>query len=189
MAKKTMIVEMDIKDVIPYEFNPRINDDAVEYVAESINSFGFRVPILVDKESVIITGHTRLLAAKRLGLSTVPVIVANDMTPNQVQAFRLADNKVSEYSEWDYDKLLGEIELIDSEYDWLDFSNEFPNVSEELEEFTEKIEKEQPLLKFLNYEIPLTDKERLFLTNAVNSYVEDNGDLLGFIANLVSLDD
>lgn len=110
------IIEKSIDDLIPYENNPRNNDDAVEAVAHSIEEFGFKVPIVVDKDNVIVAGHTRLKAAEMLGLDTVPVIVADDLTENQVKAFRLADNKVGELADWDFSKLeeeLAEIEDID----------------------------------------------------------------------------
>ena len=100
---------MKIEQLKPYANNPRKNDGAVDVVANSIKQFGFRVPIIVDKNNVIVAGHTRYKASKKLGLKEVPVIVADDLTEEQVKAFRLADNKVSEASEWDYNLL--EIEL------------------------------------------------------------------------------
>lgn len=99
--------------MIPYEKNPRKNDGAVKYVAESIKEFGFKVPIVVDNNNVIVAGHTRLKAAKRLGLEKVPVIIADDLTEEQIKAFRLADNKVSEFSEWDKELLLQELQTIE----------------------------------------------------------------------------
>jgi site-specific DNA-methyltransferase (adenine-specific) len=99
------IIQMKIADVIPYEHNPRINENAIEAVAASIKEFGWRAPIVVDENHVIICGHTRLLAAKHLGLDTVPVHIAKGLTPEQVKAYRIADNKTSEIAEWDYDLL------------------------------------------------------------------------------------
>ena len=96
---------MSVDDLTPYENNPRINDKAVEYVANSIKEFGFKVPIVVDENNIIVAGHTRLKASKKLGLEQVPVIVASDLTDEKVRAFRLADNKVSELAEWDEEKL------------------------------------------------------------------------------------
>lgn len=92
---------MSPSDIRPYERNPRRNDDAVEYVANSIREFGFRQPIVVDKDMTIIVGHTRWKAAKKLGLKKVPVLVADDLTPEQVKAYRIADNSVGESSTWD----------------------------------------------------------------------------------------
>lgn len=104
------IVEKNINDIIPYEKNPRKNNDAVPYVAESIKQFGFKVPIVIDKNNVIVAGHTRYKAAKKLGLNEVPCIVADDLTEEQIKAFRLADNKVAEKAEWDFDLLEDELQ-------------------------------------------------------------------------------
>ncbi|WP_298625610.1 ParB N-terminal domain-containing protein [uncultured Senegalimassilia sp.] len=110
--EKTKVTYMDVDSLIPYANNPRLNDNAVDAVAASIKEFGFKVPIVVDGENVIINGHTRLKAAHKLGLKQVPVIVADDLTPAQVKAFRLADNKTSEFAEWDMDKLDIELDSI-----------------------------------------------------------------------------
>ena len=104
------IVYKSVSELKPYENNPRNNDNAVEYVANSIKEFGFKVPIVIDKDNVIVTGHTRLKASEKLGLKEVPCIIANDLTEKQIKAFRLADNKVSDYSIWDNKKLLQELE-------------------------------------------------------------------------------
>ena len=100
----------NIGDITPYEKNPRKNDEAVKYVAESIKQFGFKVPIVIDKNGVIVAGHTRYKAAKKLNLKEVPCIVADDLTDEQVKAFRLADNKVAEKAEWDFDLLADELD-------------------------------------------------------------------------------
>lgn len=110
----------NIEDVKPYENNPRHNDEAVEYVANSIREFGFQQPLVVDSEGVLIVGHTRLKAARELGLESVPVVVASDLTDEQVRAYRLADNKVAEASSWDWNMLNEELENID----WLDLNME-----------------------------------------------------------------
>lgn len=110
------IIEKKLTDIKPYENNPRHNDNAVEYVAASIDEFGFKVPIVIDKNSVIVAGHTRYKAAEKLGLEKVPCIIADDLTPEQIKAYRLADNKVSELSTWDGDRLnieLHELEMLD----------------------------------------------------------------------------
>ena len=108
------IINKKVEELIPYEKNPRNNDEAVEYVANSIKEFGFKVPIVIDKDGVIIAGHTRLKAAKQLGLNEVPCIIADDLSEEQIKAFRLADNKVSEQASWDF-------ELLDEELDGLTF--------------------------------------------------------------------
>ncbi len=103
------IIQKSIDEIVPYENNPRVNEKAVQYVAESISEFGFKVPIVVDQHGTIIAGHTRLMAAKQLGMEYVPCIVAADLSEDQVNAYRLADNRVSEKSKWDLRKL--DIEL------------------------------------------------------------------------------
>lgn len=104
------IVNKKIDELKMYEKNPRKNDDSVEYVANSIKEFGFKVPIVIDKNNVIVTGHTRYKASKKLGLQEVPCIVADDLTPEQIKAFRIADNKVTEKSSWDLDLLKEEFD-------------------------------------------------------------------------------
>lgn len=113
-------VEMNLADLVPYENNPRRNEKAVEAVKNSIKQFGFKNPIIVDENNVIISGHTRRLAAMELGIETVPVVVAADLTEEQVRAFRLADNRVASFSYWDEAKLKDEIAGI-SEIDLSDF--------------------------------------------------------------------
>ena len=127
--KEMKIEYKNIDEVIPYENNPRKNDDAVDYVANSIKEFGFKVPIIVDKNNVIVTGHTRLKAAQKLGLEKVPVIYADDLSEDQIKAFRIADNKVSEFSTWDLDKL--NIELEDIDIDMSDFGILDLNIEED----------------------------------------------------------
>lgn len=101
------VIDKNINELKPYEKNPRKNDDAVQYVAKSIEEFGFKVPVVVDKDNVIVAGHTRYKAAKKLGIDSIPCIVADDLNDEQIKAFRLADNKVAEAAEWNFD-LLGE---------------------------------------------------------------------------------
>lgn len=104
------ILNLKIADVKPYEKNPRKNEEAVIYVANSIKDFGFKVPIVIDKDNVIVCGHTRYKAAKKLGLKEVPCIMADDLTDEQIKAYRLADNKVAEKAEWEFDLLNDELE-------------------------------------------------------------------------------
>ena len=104
------VKEVKIETLQEYENNPRFNKAAVDPVAESIRQFGFKVPIIIDRNNVIVAGHTRLKAAKKLGLETVPCIIADDLTEEQVKAFRIADNKTSEISEWNFEKLETELE-------------------------------------------------------------------------------
>ena len=104
------IVIKQISDVIPYINNPRKNDAAVDKVASSIKNFGFKVPVILDGKGEIVAGHTRVKAAKKLGITEIPCIVADDLTEAQVKAFRIADNRVAEESEWDMELLNIEIE-------------------------------------------------------------------------------
>ena len=104
-----IITEMKLDQLREYENNPRNNENAVDAVAASIKEFGFKVPIVIDKDGVIIAGHTRAKAAAKLGLQTVPCIVADDLTEEQIRAFRLADNKTGELAGWDFEKLEAEL--------------------------------------------------------------------------------
>lgn len=127
------IIDKKLSELTPYANNPRLNDGAVDAVAASIKAFGFKVPLVVTADGVIVAGHTRLKAAQKLGLKTVPCIIADALTPEQVKAFRLADNKVGELADWDIQKL--EIELADLSKDHFDmtpfgFSFETPDEEE-----------------------------------------------------------
>ncbi|EGO2808973.1 ParB N-terminal domain-containing protein [Enterococcus faecalis] len=151
---------MDIKvqkteDLIPYEKNPRHNEDAITAVAKSIEKFGFKVPIVVDASNVIVNGHTRLKAAKYLGLKEVPTIIADDLTPEQIKAFRLADNKVGEIATWDEELLNAELdELADLDFDMTEFGFDLPDIEGEE---VEVIEDEQTTI--LNFDRPTVNKE------------------------------
>lgn len=115
------VQEIELSNLVEYENNPRNNDSAVEAVAASIREFGFKVPIVVDENNVIIAGHTRLKAARMLGLETAPCIVADDLTPEQIKAFRLADNKVGELAGWNFAKLEEELSALSGMFDMTDF--------------------------------------------------------------------
>ena len=106
------IISKNIKEIKEYENNPRNNDNAVEYVARSIKDFGFKIPIIIDKNNIIVAGHTRYKAAKKLNLSEIPCIVADDLTDEQIKAFRLVDNKSAELAEWNLELLNLELENI-----------------------------------------------------------------------------
>lgn len=123
------ITQINIDELKPYKNNPRINKDAIPLVANSIRDFGFKVPIVIDTNYEIIAGHTRLEAAKKLGLTTVPCIIASDLTPDQVKAYRLADNKVAEAAEWDIGLLNLELEGL-SDFSMDDYGFDF-NVEED----------------------------------------------------------
>ena len=118
------IIERPIESIQEYKGNPRDNDGAVDSVAESIKLFGFKIPIIIDSEGVIVCGHTRIKAARKIGLKSVPCIIADDLTPDQLKAFRLADNKTAELADWDIEKLLAELKDIDVNMEPFGFSEE-----------------------------------------------------------------
>jgi DNA modification methylase len=124
----SMTVEMwPVERVRPYDKNPRLNDDAVDAVARSIQEFGFRQPIVVDDEGVIIIGHTRFKAAKKLGLTEVPVHIARGLSPEKVKALRIADNKTAEIAEWNLELLpieLAELQGMDFDLELLGFDQD-----------------------------------------------------------------
>lgn len=135
------ILNLGLEEIKPYEKNPRNNDNAVDAVAASIREFGFKVPIIIDKDNIIVAGHTRYKAAKKLGLKTVPCIKADDLTDEQVKAFRLADNKVAEQADWDFELLNEELETITMDMDQFGF--DLPEDDDE-ETQTEIIEDDVP---------------------------------------------
>ena len=147
LVRVTEGIEMEIiykktEELKEYENNPRNNEEAVDYVANSIKEFGFKNPIILSKDNVIIAGHTRLKAAKKLGIKEVPCIMADDLTDEQVKAFRLADNKVGEIAEWDLELL--DLELIDIDMDMTEFGFEFDEEEKETEVTEDDYEVEPP---------------------------------------------
>lgn len=142
------IENISTSKIIPYDNNPRKNDRAVGIVARSIKEFGFRVPIIIDKDNVILAGHTRLKAAVKLGIAEVPCIYAAHLTREQARAFRIMDNKSNEYAEWDFEVLLGEMDSLRQVGFNLDFTGftvaDFENIgklmSKEPKEIDENIE-------------------------------------------------
>lgn len=135
-----------IHDIKPYEHNPRINDSAVELVANSIKEFGFKQPIVIDTSLTIVAGHTRWKAANKLGLKEVPCVLADDLTPEQVRAYRLADNKVAEASEWDYDLLDDELADIDTlDMSAFGFETDQTDTAEALDDDYDPVIKSEPV--------------------------------------------
>lgn len=133
---KLEIKYININDIKPYKKNPRINENAIPFVMESIKKFGFKNPVILDKNNVIVCGHTRIKSAEKLGIKEIPCIYADDLTEEQVKAFRLADNKVSEKAEWDLDLLndeLFELKELDFDMDVLGFENVDLNDEEQKE--------------------------------------------------------
>lgn len=149
---KLKIVYKKITDIHPYENNPRKNEKTVDFVANSISEFGFRQPIVIDKDNEIVAGHTRYKASQKIGLTEVPCVYADDLTEEQVKAYRLADNKTIEQSEWDSLKLDEELEGIGNldmslfgffPVEEIDFKN-FDDMAESNEEYEEFVEKFKP---------------------------------------------
>lgn len=133
------VIDKKVAELIPYAKNPRKNDQAVDAVAASIKEFGFKVPIVIDGDGVIVAGHTRLKAALLLGLETVPCVVADDLTEDQIKAFRLADNKTAELAEWDYALLDEEIaELTDIDMSQFGFDTQIMAAAPEIQEDPEE---------------------------------------------------
>lgn len=108
------LVTMKLEDLIPYWRNPRrVTDESVNLLAESIRKYGYQQPIVVDADNVIIVGHTRYIALRRLDVTEVPVLIARTLTPEQVKQFRVIDNRVAEYTSWDFEKLMAELGAMD----------------------------------------------------------------------------
>lgn len=140
------IIQKAVSELREYENNPRNNDGAVQAVAESIEQFGFKVPIIIDREGVIVAGHTRKKAAERLGLASVPCIVVDDLTPEQIKAFRLADNKTGELAEWDFDLLekeLAELTAFDVDMSLFGFDESIFNEEFNIDAFFEDAEQKE----------------------------------------------
>ena len=181
------IIIKKVSELIPYINNPRNNDNAVDAVASSIKNFGFKVPIVVDSNNEIINGHTRLKAAQKLGLETVPVIVADDLTPEQVKAFRLADNKVGEIATWDKESLAIELEELENlNFDMSEFG------FEEGENFLQIDDGEvgegknfDHILKIDKTQVIMTEDEYEKIISLLEQYVEDNGVSFGFVEDLL----
>lgn len=145
------IEQVKTEKLIPYANNPRINDDAVDKVAASIKEFGFKVPMVITSKNVIVAGHTRYKAAKKLGLESVPCVVADDLTEEQVKAFRIADNKVGEFSTWDVELLKIELKEIEN-FNFDDLNLDFEDIlgeikdNEERKDYSEKLQEKWELL-------------------------------------------
>lgn len=139
------ITELDINEIIPYANNPRNNAAAIDAVAASIREFGFKVPVVIDRNNILITGHTRLEAAKKLGLEKIPAIRAADLTEAQVKAFRLADNKVGEIATWDDSALAAELQALDDlDFDMSDFGFSEDDLGDNTDDIAEPEVPENP---------------------------------------------
>ena len=133
-----------INELIPYENNPRrISKENLELLADIIKKFGFKVSCIIDINNVIVAGHARLEAAKILGMQEIPCVIADDLTPEEIKAFRLIDNKIAEKSSWDFDKLNLELEELNLNFDMSEFgfTVEIPEIENKeinIEDFSEE---------------------------------------------------
>lgn len=161
------IIYKALDELKPYKNNPRKNDEAVELVENSIKEFGFKVPIIIDKDGEIIAGHTRYKAAKRLRMDKVPCIVAEDLTEEQIKAYRLADNKVSEKAQWDNSLLNLELDgILDIDMESFGFdlfgSDEEEYIEPEVE-FSEVLgEEHNYIVLYFDNEVDWLQAETLF---------------------------
>ena len=156
---------MKVEDLIPYINNPRNNKNAVDKVASSISEFGFKNPIFVDKNNVVVNGHTRLLASKKLGLKEVPVIVIDDLSEAQIKAFRIADNKTSEYAEWNEELLkleLDQLEDMDFNLDELSIDYSDFNMEIELDNFEDRYGEENDIIEEVP-KVPFSKQQDIWL--------------------------
>lgn len=179
MLGKMEIVYAKLDDLKPYKKNPRDNEGAVEKVAKSIKEFGFKVPMVVTKDGVIIAGHTRYKASQRLGLESVPVVYADDLTEEQTKAFRLADNRVAEEAQWNEDLLrieLDELEGMFTGFDDDELDNLFdegvePDLEDEPEvEFTEELgEENNYVVLFFDNSVDWLQAQTLFGLKSVHA--------------------
>lgn len=168
------VISMAISDIKPYPNNPRKNDDAVTATANSIKEFGWQQPIIVDKDNIIIAGHTRYKAAKQLNMDQVPVVVAKNLSKEQVKAYRLADNKTGEIAVWDYEFLDDELANI-IDFDMEDFGFEQikndVNIDDIFFDDEEQQKKDNALyLKWENKKVVVSQDTLLFLNNKLNEY-------------------
>lgn len=162
------IRDIDVNELKPYSDNPRFNFEAIDKVAKSIEKYGFNQPIVVDDDMTVIVGHTRLLAAKQLGLNKVPVLVASGLSDEKVHAYRIADNKTAELSEWNFDKLNDEMKTVDlADFDFEISEGEL--LDDELV-FNEKIEKPSRILIDVLDEAPFD-----LVYEAVSKIAEEHG--------------
>lgn len=171
------ILQLPLKEIHPYKNNPRKNDSAVEAVAASIKQYGFLVPLVISAGHEIIAGHTRYKAAAKLGLKSVPCVIADELSEEQIKAFRLVDNKVGELAEWDVDLL--PLELADIAQDLSIFG--FDSISEEEfgEEFTLDSGEKKP---YQQISLTLHDKQAELITACID-YVHTHDEVLETFGN------
>jgi hypothetical protein len=194
------VITIAIEKVIPYARNPRQNSRAIAKVAASIKEFGWQQPIVVDHEMTVIVGHTRLEAARQLGLTEVPVHIADGLSLEQVKAYRIADNKTGELAEWDEPMLKLELqELVEMKYDLIQTGFELADVEvklayapDENEAPAAHVYRHSPTtnhdkLGIGNQRVPITPGELARGLARIESYLEVHGSLYGFVASLLGM--
>lgn len=181
---------MPTSSIIPYAKNPRINDLAVAGLASSIKEFGFQQPLVIDSENTIIAGHTRLKAAIKLGLEKVPCVVANELTPTQIKAYRILDNKLSEKSQWDNDLLAAELTDL-ADFDFEPFDVDFSIIGFGIEDVPTPELSDQDKLPFREMTFTLHDDQYDEISRALSKAKKigvpvcknqnENGNAIAFI--------
>ena len=161
---KLKVVYKPLQEIHPYEKNPRQNDDAVQFVKNSIEKFGFKNPIIIDGDGAIVAGHTRYKAAQELGLTEVPTITADDLTPEQVKAFRIADNKTAERATWDNDILKEELGDLLDDFDMTDFGFGDFELSILTEDFEPEPYDEELINQYSENDEKFVQKKRVIIT-------------------------
>lgn len=186
------IINKKCVELIPYENNPRVNGKAVEAVAKSIKEFGMKNPIIIDKNNVIIAGHTRLQALQKLGIELAPCIVADDLTEDQVKAFRIADNSTAQIAEWDLEKLMTEIEGIDLDLSGFGLESQLDDITKIVEEARQIKEDDYDFEKEVKVKVNKGDVWRLGRHRLIcgdSTKPEDIGALMdGALADMIMTD-
>lgn len=149
VGEKMQIIYKKLSEIVPSEKKPRRNDQAVKYVANSIKDFGFKIPIVIDKNNIVVCGHTRLKAAKKLKLNDIPCIIADDLTDEEIDAFRIADNKTAEHAQWNI-KLLQEVIRKLPKFNFTDYGFDFQKVGEK---------ENQRMRTYDNYNLDIVDED------------------------------
>lgn len=198
MTKRLEIIYRPLEELKPYENNPRINDDAVEFLVESIKEFGWKTPMVIDTNGVIVCGHTRYKAAKLLGETEIPCIIADDLSQEQIMAYRIADNKLAEIASWDKEKLRQEFEALDmTEFDMTMFGFSELEIQElkNLDDIEDALEIEKTKddgetsnvknMTFLGNKVPMTEEEAAKLEELYNEYTDLQNTNFGFVGYLL----
>lgn len=170
--KELKIIYKKLSELKKYENNPRMNDKAIDKVAKSIENYGFKVPIIIDKNNIIVCGHTRYSASEKLGIDKVPCIIADDLSEKQIKAFRIADNKVSDYSIWDNKLLLQELSELEDIFTGFNESEIFNDI---LDETNNSVLKDNEEGVIYNITFKSQDKN---LINEIKLFIKDKGGII-----------